>query len=96
MINHLLNPESHYFGDIVWLITFYILNHFFLNSVINRLLNPESHYFGDIVPVVSLPPLVMINPNSPPNSLINVIQKIYNSFNGVISNIICQKFAFRG
>ena len=43
------------------------------------------------VPVISLPPLVMINQNSPPNSLINVIQKIYNSFNGVISNIICVK-----
>ena len=30
----------------------------------------------------------MINQNSPPNLLINVIQKIYNSFNSVISNRI--------
>ena len=30
----------------------------------------------------------MINQNSPPNLLINVIQKKYNSFNGVISNKI--------
>ena len=44
---------------------------------------------SSLVPVVALPPLLMINQNSPPNSLINVIQKIYNSFNGVISNNVC-------
>ena len=47
---------------------------------------------SSLILVVSLPPLVMINQNSPPNSLINVIQKIYNLFNGVISNISIEMF----
>ena len=34
----------------------------------------------------------MINQDSPPNLLINVIQKVYNSFNSVISNSIELKF----
>ena len=37
----------------------------------------------------------MINQNSPPNSLINVIQKKYNSFNGVISNKILFSFLMK-
>ena len=34
----------------------------------------------------------MINQNLPPNSMINVIQKIYNSLNSVISNKILKKW----
>ena len=80
----------------------WISNRFRKNSVINCLVNPESHYFVSLpllvmirttlparfVPVVSLPPLVMINQNHPPNSLINVIRKKYNSCDGGISNRI--------